>query len=240
MKYIDIHTHILPGIDDGARDWEQTKRMLELQAAEGVTKIIATPHFDLERNRSTPSRIQELVQQANDAARELGVDITLYPGCEVLFSPGIPEAYRNGEILTLAGSRYLLVEFFPRSSFQEIREGVRELSMEGAIPVIAHVERYECLMNEYDRLFELEKIGALMQMNGRSLLGRSWDKRVRMCRKLIRNGFIHFLGSDCHNETERPPKMQKVYETIEGFCGEEMASSLAGGNAAHILEGTFL
>lgn len=240
MNYIDIHTHILPGIDDGARDWEQTKRMLKLQSEEGVSKIIATPHFDMEQNRNTPERIRELVQQANDIAREMSLDITLYPGCEVLFSPGVPEAYRQGEILTLAQSRYLLVEFFPRSSFQEIREGIRELCMEGAIPVIAHVERYECLMNEYDRLFELEKIGAFMQMNGRSLLGRPWDKRVRMCRKLIRNGFIHFLGSDCHNETERPPKMQEIYETIAHFCDEEMAKSLAGENANHILEKTFL
>lgn len=239
MKYIDIHTHILPGIDDGARDWEQTKRMLKLQSREGVSKIIATPHFDMEQNQNTPDRIRELVQQANDVAREMSLDITLYPGCEVLFSPGIPEAYRRGEILTLAQSRYLMVEFFPRSSYQEIREGIRELCMEGAIPVIAHVERYECLMNEYDRLFELEKIGAFMQINTRSILGRPWDKRVRMCRKLIRNGFIHFLGSDCHNETERPPKMQEIYEAIAGFCDGEMAKSLAGGNAEHILEKTF-
>lgn len=239
MTYIDIHTHILPGIDDGARDWEQTKRMLKLQSEEGVTDIIATPHFDLEGNGPSPDEICELARQANDVAREMSLDITLYPGCEVLFSPGIPEAYRRGEIMTLAQSRYLLVEFFPRSSYQEIREGVRDLCMEGAIPVIAHMERYECLMNEYDRIFELEKIGACMQINSRSLLGKPWDKRVRMCRKLIRNGFVHFLGSDCHNETERPPKMQEIYEKIAGFCGEEMAESLAVENAKHILEKTF-
>lgn len=240
MEYIDIHTHILPEIDDGAEDWEQTKRMLKLQSQEGVSKIIATPHFDMEQNRNTPERIQDLVWRANDAAREMSLDITVYPGCEVLFSPGVPEAYRRGEISTLAQSRYLLVEFFPRSSYQEIRDGIRGLCMEGAIPVIAHVERYECLMNQYDRLFELKKIGAFMQMNSRSLLGRPWDKRVRMCRKLIRNGMIHFLGSDCHNETERPPKMREACEAVAGFCGEEMAKSLAVGNADYILKKIFL
>lgn len=240
MRFVDIHTHILPGIDDGAADWEQTKRMLKLQSVEGVTDIIATPHFDLEANGPSPDEICELARQADAAAGELGFGIRVYPGCEVLFSPGVPEAYREGRILTLAQSRYVLVEFFPRSAYPEIREGIRELCMQGAIPVIAHVERYECLMNEYDRLFELEKIGALMQMNGRSLLGRCWDKRVRMCRKLIRNGFVHFLGSDCHNETERPPKMKDVYDTIAGFCGEKLAGELAGENAAHILEKTFL
>lgn len=240
MRFVDIHTHILPDIDDGAEDWEQTKRMLRLQAEEGVTDIIATPHFDLENNRQSSERIQELTGQANQAARELSLEITVHPGSEVLFSPEIPEAYRRGEIPTLAQSRYLLVEFFPRSSYQEIREGIRELCLQGAIPIIAHIERYECLMNQYDRLFELEKIGALMQMNGRSLLGKLWDKRVRMCRKLVTNGFIHFLGSDCHNETERPPKMQAVYEAVKNSCGEELAKALARENAIHILEKTFL
>lgn len=240
MGFVDIHTHILPGIDDGAADLEQTKRMLKLQAEEGVTDIIATPHFDMEDNRHSSDRILELTEQANQAARELSLEITVYPGCEVLFSPEIPEAYRRGEILTLAQSRYLLVEFFPRSSYQEIREGIRELCLQGVIPIIAHIERYECLMHQYDRLFELEKIGALMQMNGRSLLGKLWDKRVRMCRKLIATGFIHFLGSDCHNETERPPKMKDVYETVKNLGGTELAKALAGENATHILEKTFL
>lgn len=236
MKYIDIHTHILPGIDDGPGDLEQMKRMLQLEAAEGVSKIIATPHFDLEENRVSPVRIQELVEKANAAARELSLELIVYPGCEVLFSPGVPEAYRRGEILTLAQSSYFLVEFFPRSSFREIREGVRELCMAGLIPVIAHIERYECLLNEYDRLFELEKMGALMQMNGDSLFGRPWDKRVRMCRKLVRNGFIHFLASDCHDDKEYPPRMQKVYETVVNFCGADMAESLMAKNAGYILQ----
>lgn len=236
MKYTDIHTHILPGVDDGPGDWEQTKRMLQLEAGEGVSKIIATPHFDLERNHVSPVQIQELVETANAFVRELSLELTVYPGCEVLFSPGVPEAYRQGKILTLAKSSYLLVEFFPRSSFREIREGVRALCMEGLIPVIAHIERYECLINEYDRLFELEKMGALMQMNGDSLFGKPWDKRVRMCRKLVRNGFIHFLGSDCHDDKEYPPRMHKVYEAVVNLCGEDMAESLMAKNAGHILE----
>lgn len=240
MGFVDIHTHILPGIDDGAADWEQTKRMLKLQSEEGVTDIIATPHFDLEGSGSSPDEICGLARQAEAAAGEMDLGIHVYPGCEVLFSPGVPEAYREGKILTLAQSRYVLVEFFPRSAYPEIREGIRELCMQGAVPVIAHVERYECLMNEYDRLFELEKIGALMQMNSRSILGVRWDKRVRMCRRLIRNGFVHFLGSDCHNEAERPPKMKDVYDVVAGFGGEKMAGELAGENAAHILEKTFL
>ena len=115
--FVDIHTHILPGIDDGSRDWAQTERMMQLQSEQGVTDIIATPHFDMEQNYQNPQKLRELVEEANVHARESGIEITFYTGCEVLYTPGVLEAYRKGDILTLADSQYLLLEFFPRSSY---------------------------------------------------------------------------------------------------------------------------
>lgn len=238
--YVDIHSHILPGIDDGAQDWAQSERMLQMQQEQGVTQIIATPHFDMEQNIQNPDKIRELVAEANEHAETAAPAVTLYTGCEVLYSPGIIEAYREGQILTLADSRYLLVEFYPGSPYREIEEGVSSIVREGLIPVIAHVERYRCLMNEYDRLSELIKMGAVMQMNSRSLLGKRFDKRVRLCRKMVQNGFIHFLGSDCHNEEERPPKMQEPYETIVRLCGEQIADELTKRNGRCILAKEYL
>lgn len=238
--FVDIHSHILPGIDDGSRDWEQTERMLRMQQKQGVSHIIATPHFDMEQNVQDPDKLRELVAEANERARKAALPVTLYTGCEVLYSPGIIEAYRKGDILTLADSRYLLVEFYPRSPYREIEEGISSLVREGLIPVIAHVERYQCLMKEYDRLCELMKMGAVMQMNSRSLLGGRFDKRVKLCRKMVQNGFIHFLGSDCHNEEERPPKMQEPYETIVRFCGEQTADELTKYNGRCILYKEYL
>lgn len=238
--YVDIHTHILPGIDDGSKDWSQTEQMLRLQQEQGVTDIIATPHFDMEQNYQAPDKLCELVEKANELAKKVTPGITLYTGCEVLYTPGVIEAYKKGDILTLADSQYLLIEFFPRSSYRELEEAVASFVREGVSPVLAHVERYECLMNEYDRLYELMKMGAVMQMNSRSLLGKRFDKRVKLCRKMVQNGFIHFLGSDCHNGEERPPKMREPYETIVKFCGEKTADDLTGDNARHILEKKYL
>lgn len=237
--FVDIHTHILPGIDDGAADWEQTERMLELQAKQGVTDVIATPHFDMEQNYQNPQKLRELVREANERADKRNLDIRIHTGCEVLYMPGVTEAYKKGDILTLADSQYLLMEFFPRSPYKEICEAVAAFSMEGVTPVLAHVERYECLMNQYDRLYELMKKGALMQMNSRSLLGGRFDRRVRMCRKMVQNGFVHFLGSDCHNEEERPPKMQQPFQVVAKFCGEEVAEELTEKNARYILDKKF-
>lgn len=238
--YVDIHTHILPGIDDGSRDWSQTERMLRIQQEQGVTDIIATPHFDMEQNYQDPDKLRALVAEANEHAKKVTPGITLYPGCEVLYTPGVIDAYKKGDILTLADSQYLLVEFFPRSPYREIEEAIASFVREGLVPVIAHVERYECLRNEYDRLYDLMKMGAVMQMNSRSLLGKRFDKRVKLCRKMVQNGFIHFFGSDCHNEEERPPKMQEPHKTIAKLCGEQIADELTIYNARHILEKKYM
>lgn len=238
--YVDIHTHILPGIDDGSRDWLQTERMLRIQQEQGVTAIIATPHFDMEQNYQDPDKLRALVAEANEHAQKVTPGITLYPGCEVLYTPGVIDAYKKGDILTLADSQYLLVEFFPRSPYREIEEAIASFVREGLVPVIAHVERYECLRNEYDRLYDLMKMGAVMQMNSRSLLGKRFDKRVKLCRKMVQNGFVHFLGSDCHNEDERPPKMQEPHKVIAKLCGEQIADELTIYNANHILEKKYM
>lgn len=238
--FIDIHSHILPGIDDGSKSWEQTERMLQMQCEQGVTHVIATPHFDMEQNYQKADKIRELVAEANEHAKKVTPELTLYTGCEVLYSPGIIDAYKKGDILTMADSQYLLVEFFPRSPYREIEEAIASLIREGLIPIIAHVERYECLMQEYDRLCELMKMGAVMQMNSRSLLGKRFDKRVKLCRKMIQNGFVHFLGSDCHNDGERPPKMRETYETIVKLCGKQMADELAMKNGTYIFEKKYL
>ena len=142
--------------------------------------------------------------------------------------------------MTMADSQYLLVEFFPRSPYREIEDAIASLIREGLIPIIAHVERYECLMQEYDRLCELMKMGAVMQMNSRSLLGKRFDKRVKLCRKMVQNGFVHFLGSDCHNDGERPPKMRETYEAIVKLSGKQMADELTMNNATYIFEKKYL
>lgn len=238
--FVDIHTHILPQIDDGSRSWEQTERMLRIQQEQGVTDIIATPHFDWEENYQNPEQIRELVAQANELAARVTPGITIYSGCEVLYSPGVIEAYKKGDILTLAESRYVLVEFFPRSSYQEIEEGIRSFVREGLVPVIAHVERYQCLMNEYDRLYELSKMGAVMQMNSRSFLGKRFDKRARLCRKMIENGYVQFLGSDCHNDGQRPPQMKQSYDCLLKLGGTELADAITRRNPECILQKKYL
>lgn len=238
--YIDIHTHILPGIDDGARDMDMTEELLKAQIAEGVTDIIATPHFDMEENFQDISEICEKVEQVQKKASELSDDLTIYPGCEILFSQGILELLAQDQIPTLADTNYILVEFYPSESHKEIYRALRDIVQLGKTPILAHVERYESLIRHEDTIHDLIELGAYIQMNTRSLTGKRFDKRTCFCKSVVKKGYVHFLGSDCHNMEHRPPQMEKTAKVLEKVAGERMMEKLTRENAELLLQGKYI
>ena len=145
LEMIDIHAHILPGIDDGARNWEETGHLLEAAWAQGVRHIIATPHFsrktDMEQLRQLKAGVREL-------AHRKGLELEISLGQELRYFEELPLYLEQGRALTLAESRYALVEFKPGDGFQTIRRAVRELVQSGFIPVLAHAERYLCFVKQ--------------------------------------------------------------------------------------------
>ena len=181
LEMIDIHAHILPGIDDGARNWEETGRLLEAAWAQGVRHIIATPHFsrktDMEQLRQLKAGVREL-------AHRKGLELEISLGQELRYFEELPLYLEQGRALTLAESRYALVEFKPGDGFQTIRRAVRELVQYGFIPVLAHAERYLCL-RETGRTEELVQSGACLQVNAESLTGGLFDRTAAWCLKEI-------------------------------------------------------
>ena len=128
-EYLDLHSHILPGVDDGAKDWEMTKQMLKAVYAQGVRHIVATPHNYPGNEKQDNEKILALVGQANRLAKEITPDLEVLSGNEVLYRRGIPEEIAANHILTLAESRYLLVEFYPDERYAEVYQGLRELEI---------------------------------------------------------------------------------------------------------------
>ena len=238
--YIDIHSHILPGVDDGARDMDMTEELLRAELEEGVTKIIATPHFDLDHNFQDVQEIQDKVAMVQKKASELSDDLTIYGGCEILFSRGIIELLKEDKIPTLAGTNYVLVEFYPSESHKDIYRAMRDIIQVGKIPVLAHVERYECFIGHEEYIRDLIEVGAYIQMNARSLTGKRFAKRTRFCKSAVKHGLVHFLGTDCHNMEHRPPKMEKTARVIEDIAGEKMMKRLTHDNATVLLEGRYI
>ncbi len=231
--YFDLHSHILPGLDDGAKDEEQTRRMLQTAYDEGIRYMMATPHFYPGKKHPGAERIQNVYRESRELAESIG--ITLYLGHEISYMNGIIEALEKKEAFTLAGSDYVLIEFFPDQEYTDIYRGLRKLIEYGYRPVAAHVERYNRMFEKNKCFEELIEMGCLIQMNTESVIGGAFDVQARRCRKLIQRGYIHFLGSDCHNVSGRPPKMKTAAEHLrKKKVPDDIILDIAGRNAFKI------
>lgn len=238
--YLDLHSHILPRVDDGAADWDMTEQMLAEAYRQGVRRIVATPHSYPERRRHNAESIRELAQEADRKAKQIAADFSVYTGNEILFRRGIPEEIENGSVLTLADTSYVLVEFLPEERFSVIREGIQELLENGYYPVIAHAERVHTLFDKEEHLRGIAETGAYIQVNAGSLSGGRFDRRTARLMKYAEKGLVHFIGSDCHNMTTRPPVMRLCAERLTKKLGEKQAQEILFENQTRFLEGKFL
>lgn len=208
---IDIHTHILPGVDDGSRDWTESRAMLKSAYNQGIRHLIATPHFS---QHQQVEQLESLARQLRAEAKNISPELEVSLGQEVLYFEDLVSFLADGKVLTLAGSRCVLVEFYPQDSFARIMRAINQLQRSSYVPMIAHIERYQCLY-EKGKIEELKQTGAYLQMNYGSLIGGLLDKRVRWCRRQVRRGYIDFFGSDMHNMTTRPPRIQEAVAWIK-------------------------
>ena len=210
MRMRDIHCHILAGLDDGSENMDQSLRMLTEAYERGVRSIIATPHFSPQFAEHSPDRIKQLCRELEKHARNrFGCRFFVLPGNEIFYSADVPQKLQEGKILTLAETRYILLEFAPEISWREIQRVVREMEMAGYWPILAHVERYQCLRKS-GRLEELRQLGAYLQINGNSLAGNLFDQRAEWCRKQLLRERIQFIASDMHNLTTRGAVSEKA------------------------------
>lgn len=240
MYVVDTHCHILPGVDDGARDMDMSMKMLDIAYSQNIRKIIFTPHFYLGENMVTMERIQIIYEQVCVEAKRIYTDLELYLGNEVLWNPGIIDVLKQGKIFPMGKSKYILIEFLPSSSYQEIYDAIRRISQVGYRPVIAHVERYEHLIHNLDYLDEVCWNGAYLQMNASSLTGGFFDKEAKWCRKLVKDGYISILGTDAHNLEERAPYIQDVIHLIQKQMEQKDLEALLYKNAEKMLEGKWI
>lgn len=213
--FCDIHTHILPGIDDGARDWDMCLEMIDRAWDGGIRRIIATPHYlPWQKKKKNPLQIVRLCVEVQRRVRaELGYEIKIYPGQEIYYHVDMIEEIRRGEILTMAGTRHILVEFPIDISAQQLKQAVRHICESRYIPILAHIERYECLRTN-ETLEEAAELGALFQINIKSLQGAMLNQTTRWCKHQLQERKIDFLASDMHNLGSRPPTSYKMLDWV--------------------------
>lgn len=233
----DIHSHILPGVDDGAMDLEQTLQMLDIAYEEGIRAMIATPHYYLGHKNAESRKLQLLKEQVQQSTPE---GFRLYLGNELLYGAGLIEALDKGEALTLAGTRYILIEYLPKIGYEVINQSIRAFQLSGYIPIIAHAERYDCLRRQADHVGDLIQAGAYIQINYSSIGSSIFQPMESFCRKLLDRGWVHFLGTDSHETVSRGPYVRKVITYLKKRYGEEMTRKLVWENPNRILENKHL
>ncbi len=240
MKRIDIHCHVLPGIDDGAIDMKESLHMLKLAARQGVYAVAATSHYSRQFRNEDPKQLRLLREELQRKAQtEIHEDFIVYSGQEIFYTEDIVEKLKGKKLLTLNGSSYVLIEFHPSTPYSMIINAVRELNMAQYMPIIAHFERYASL-REQERVEELIQLGALMQMNYRPIGGKWYVETTRWCRKMLKEGNVHFLGTDMHNIGTRKPEITEASHWMDKYLDREYIKDISYRNAERILANEIL
>lgn len=236
MKKIDIHSHILPGVDDGAKDEKQSLEMLKLAAADGITDIIATPHFHYRRGHATPAQIKAAAAKCQQLIKDAGLNINIYTGNELYYTHELLETVKAGEALTMADSDYVLLEFSPDTERRKIQNAVYQFLSEDYYPIIAHMERYMAFQKHPDFAYAISDMGTYFQLNAGSLLGTAGWSTKRFSRAMLKSGMIHFIGTDTHDIKNRPPQLEKALTWLEKKFGEDEALQYVSKNPQMILK----
>ena len=200
---IDIHSHILPGIDDGSKSIEMTLDMLKRAEREGLENIVATPHFRRGCFEVTYNEVKDLVSKINKLLELEGIDIRIHSGQEVYFSERIIDDFEEGIIGTINDGKYMLLEFPMRKIPKEAVDYMYELKLRGVTPIIAHPERYSEVISNVEVLNQFIDEGCLFQLNAGSIRGDFGKDVKKTAENLIKSGVYAFIGSDAHNNKSR-------------------------------------
>jgi protein-tyrosine phosphatase len=217
---IDIHCHLLPGIDDGPKTWEQSIDLCRAMAANGIRRAVATPHLIDGVYNNTLSRVRPLATELNRRTSEAGIDLEVLCGAEVdLSSRYISMA--SDELPILGGGRSVLLEMPMAVIPHAMAEIIFSARAQGLIPILAHPERNEILQENLGLADEWIRAGAALQLDGDSLFG-DWGQHAKRCgEELLARGLFHAMASDAHSIDRRPPKLREALEVAIGLVGED-------------------
>ena len=215
---IDFHSHILPGIDDGSKNLEQSIAMVNEAKKVGFTKIISTSHYMENYYECNEKNRKELLEQVQKNVN--GIELCL--GNEIYITNNIIELLQNGQASSINGTKYVLFEF-PLITTRPMndKEVIYRLVENGYIPIIAHPERYPFIQENPDYLFELEEMGALFQANYGSIIGMYGLKAKKTLKILLKNNLISFFGSDVHRPEQVYNKMPKIINKLKKIISNE-------------------
>lgn len=233
---VDIHSHVLPHIDDGARDVDEALDMLRMAKEDGTSRIVATPHGI----RADVETIRQVTDALRLEAQAADIEIGILTGCEVKFSATLAEDFRAGRLLTINDQNYLLVEFSFRQSWSLlVNTSLYALQLAGVTPIVAHAERYPAVQENPSVLLDLVATGIPIQINAGSLLGLDGNRARQTAELLLHAGIVHVVASDGHRRDTRTPLLSGALRRTDELAGPGTAHRIQQ-NAVRIISGQAL
>ena len=235
-KFVDLHHHLIYGVDDGAQSLEEMQKMILRAAGEGIADIVCTSHVT---PGIEPFPMEKYLAHMDEAQRyimEQGIDMKLHPGCEVLYTDASARLLREGHFPTLAKNDVVLVEFSPDVSFRHLMDAATSFGMAGYAVLFAHVERYDVLRSlKYVRKLR-DEFGVYMQMNTNTIIGKKGFFTERWVRHMLEEGYIDCVATDAHNLSSRRCRMGECFNLLSEKYGDEFADELCGEFQRRLLE----
>ena len=226
---IDMHTHVLPLVDDGSSSVEKSLDMLRFMVENGVTDVVLTPHYRGKYNK-TAKELKGIFNDFKKRVKDTGINVNLYLGQEIFCTEDLSTLLENNEVQTINDGKYVLLEC-PYQESVDIEEIVYDMKASGFIPIIAHVERYGYV--SYDDVVAIKSLGALIQVNATACLGNAPKYAIKRARKLLKAKLVDFIASDMHEN--RKSNLNDAYKKISKKYGEDYANALFTENAKKIL-----
>lgn len=230
---IDFHSHILPGVDDGSRSYDETVKLL-LEAKEiGFNKIISTSHYAIDCYETPEYKRKELIYQLNLENRFPEIIL----GSEIFLTYNIVDLLKEFNASTINGTNYILFELPLRNHFINLKDLIYKIKDNNYRLILAHPERYSMIQKKFELLYELKEMGVLLQANYGSILGLYGGTAKRLLKRMLKEDLVDFFGSDVHRENTIYPKIPKAIDKISKYVSDNRLEELINFNAERILNG---
>lgn len=233
---IDIHSHILPEIDDGSRNIEETIAMITEAYKNGITAIIATSHYMEGTYEVNKNKREEMVNILQEILTIKELPVKIYIGAEAYILPNLAKKIKNNEIPTLNNSKYLLFELPMNTPYLNLYNEIKHIKDLKIVPILAHPERYSYIRNDIHKLYELVNNGVLLQCNIGSFVERYGKDAKNFVTKLAKENLINFIASDCHRQDSIYSDLEKIQKKVIKIIGKENWERWAVVNPKYIIE----
>jgi protein-tyrosine phosphatase len=240
---IDLHAHILPGLDDGARTWEESLEMARMAVADGITVMVATPHLYQGRSLdpehvNTKEVIFERLAQFRQKLAAAEILLEVLPGCDFPLGFESLHLLEQGLALTINDARrYLLLELPDTALPPALDDICFQLQSRGLTPIITHPERHVLIQERPEKLARLIDLGCLVQLTASSLTGGFGRRVKKIARQMVKAGYVHLLATDTHRPHHRPPLLSPAVKELTRLVGEEQARTMVTKIPAKIIQG---